>query len=123
MTPEQRLYNRLSSWCKSNLPRGRYVLQRIETSTAVGIPDVYFCTQGKSCWLETKTLDYQVDIYQSNWAWKHQLAGGVTWIVTEIDNELVGLKFEDTMVDYSSLGVYVNAFLPEKYSLERVLLG
>ncbi len=58
------------------------MLQRIETSTASGVPDVYFSVNGFNCWLETKTLDYEVTSQQVNWSTAHGKTGGKTYLIT-----------------------------------------
>lgn len=58
------------------------MLQRIETSTGVGIPDIYISLPDLNFWLETKTLAYKVSNEQLNWAATHWLAGGLTYICT-----------------------------------------
>jgi len=67
------------------------MLQRIETSTGTGIPDIYFSfaksspsVEGGSMWIETKTVDYVVSNEQLNWAATHWRAGGLTYLVTRI---------------------------------------
>jgi hypothetical protein len=103
MTPEQKLFNDLKSVVTSILPKGRWMLQRIETSTASGIPDIYFSaavasSQDQSmvggsssqqsagsnftCWLETKTLDYKVTSQQVNWSAAHGKTHGKTYLIT-----------------------------------------
>ena len=112
MKPEQLIYQRLKSFLQSNLPKGRYLLLRIETSTAPGVPDIYFCYQNGSMWLETKTLNYKISNEQIAWAHIHALAGGITKIVTLLDNSLVILDFNDDMAHYSTLQAYLRAKQP-----------
>ena len=94
MTPEQKLRNKLTSTIGHVLPKGSFLLQPVETNT-VGVPDFYFSyslpsdcglitVKHKSCWIETKTLDYEVDKFQMNWYHRHAAAGGRTVLCTLI---------------------------------------
>ena len=90
-TPEQNVHSALKSLFTRTLPRGRWMLQRIETSTGTGIPDNYFSFQrtsslkdGVSMWIETKTVAYKASNDQLNWASSHWLTGGLTYIVTRV---------------------------------------
>lgn len=82
--PEQLIYSALRSLFKKELPPGRWMLQRIETSTGTGIPDCYFSFLNNQIWIETKTVDYKVSNEQLNWAYANTLAGGKTYLVTRI---------------------------------------
>jgi len=103
------------------------MLQRIETSTGSGVPDCYFSCQhiircrdvpeeneysNYSCWLETKTQEYKVTPEQVNWSHSHELTGGESFVVTEVNKEIVVLDFDDRMTDCSSLGVYIRRYKP-----------
>lgn len=86
--PELLIYQSLRSLFTKHLPKGRWMLQRIETSTGVGIPDCY-CSlyiDGRhiNLWIETKTTEYKVSNEQLNWAATHWRTGGLTYIVTRI---------------------------------------
>lgn len=84
-TPEQKVHSALKSLFVRSLPKGRWILQRIETSTGNGIPDNYFNLRNwGSMWVETKTTEYNASIDQLNWASVHWLTGGLTYIVTRI---------------------------------------
>ena len=86
-TPEQKVHSALKSLFTRSLPKGRWMLQRIETSTGTGIPDNYFSLlneQHVDLWIETKTVDYKVSNEQLNWATTHWRAGGLTYLVTRI---------------------------------------
>jgi hypothetical protein len=131
MTPEQKLHAKLKTQLTKFLPKGRWMLQRIETSTGSGVPDCYFSCQreissnneskGHSCWLETKTQEYKVTPEQINWQHTHALTGGNAWVVTEFNKEIVLLNFDDRMSDCSSLGVYLRRYKPLMISLEKWL--
>ena len=87
-TPEQKVHSALKSLLARSLPKGRWILQRIETSTGTGIPDCY-CSllvneQHTDLWIETKTLEYKVSDQQLNWASAHWLTGGLTYVCTRI---------------------------------------
>jgi hypothetical protein len=111
-TPEQRLHNRLKRELIKVLPKGKFMLQRIETSTGSGVPDCYFSFAGRSCWLETKTQVYKISFEQLNWNQVHKLTGGKAWVVTEVDKEIRFLEFDDRMSDCSNLGVYLRRYKP-----------
>lgn len=83
-TPEQNVHSALKSLFTRTLPKGRWILQRIETSTGTGIPDCYFSFLNNQIWIETKTVDYKVSNEQLNWAYANTLAGGKTYLVTRI---------------------------------------
>jgi hypothetical protein len=139
MTPEQKIHAKLKSQLSKLLPKGRWMLQRIETSTGSGVPDCYFaCQRGMpsnddqrgmpsnddqrgtshfNCWLETKTQEYKVTSEQINWSHAHALTGGKAWVVTECNKELRFLDYDDRMIDCSSLGVYIRRHSPSMLSL------
>lgn len=83
MTPEQKLRNKFTTTVKSILPKGRYLLQPVETNT-VGVPDFYLAWNSKSTWIETKTTDYVVDRFQYSWASRHSATGNTAYILTLI---------------------------------------
>lgn len=108
MTPEQKLTEAFVRSLSRRLAKGRFHLQRIETSTGTGIPDLYFRHQKFSCWLETKTLEYSVSKEQCAWAHMEKLAGGTTWVVTrDKDGEFLVLPFDTSMSQYKTLGQYL----------------
>lgn len=82
--PELLIYSTLRSLLTRSLPKGRWILQRIETSTGTGIPDCYFSYLNNQMWIETKTTEYVVSHEQLNWAYANTLAGGKTYLVTRI---------------------------------------
>lgn len=84
-TPEQNVHSALKSLFTRTLPKGRWMLQRIETSTGVGIPDNYFnLLNWGSMWIETKTVAYKASNEQLNWATTHWRTGGLTYIATRV---------------------------------------
>jgi hypothetical protein len=65
---------------------------------------------------------YKVSIDQLNWAAAHKRSGGKTWVVTELDDNLiVFLDFDDRMSDCSTLGVYLRRYKPFTLTLENWL--
>ncbi len=82
--PELLIYQSLRSLFTKSLPKGMWMLQRIETSTGTGIPDCYFSHLNNQFWIETKTVDYKVSNDQLNWASSHWRTGGLTYIVTRV---------------------------------------
>jgi len=121
MTPEQKLHAKLKSQLSKFLPKGRWMLQRIETSTGSGVPDNYFSFAGQSCWLETKTQEYKVTTEQLNWSHAHNLTNGKAWVVTEYNKDLRFLDFDDRMSNCSSLGVYIRRHSPSMKTLAQWL--
>jgi hypothetical protein len=132
-TPEQKLHAKLKRELTKLLPKGKWMLQRIETSTGSGVPDCYFSFSGHSsskidekqsftCWLETKTRAYKVSKEQINWQHVHSLTGGKAWIVTEFNSDIVLLDFDDRMLDCSSLDVYIRRHEPKMLTLNSWLL-
>jgi hypothetical protein len=135
MTPEQKLHAKLKTQLTNFLPKGRWMLQRIETSTGSGVPDCYFSYahvdesyrlsnvvyKNYSCWLETKTKEYKVTPEQINWQHAHALTGGKAWVVTEFNKEIQFLNFDDRMTDCSSLGVYIRRHSPFMLNLVQWL--
>jgi len=102
MTPEQKLRNKLTSTIGHVLPKGSFLLQPVETNT-VGVPDFYFSyslpsdcglitIKHKTAWIETKTLDYEVDKFQMNWYHRHAAAGGRTVLCTIIQLDKLPTK-------------------------------
>jgi hypothetical protein len=94
--PELLIYQSLRSLFTKHLPKGRWLLQRIETSTGTGIPDCY-CSllineRHLNLWIETKTTEYKVSNEQLNWAYQHTLSGGLTYIVTRINQAKTAAK-------------------------------
>ena len=89
MTPEQKLRLKFSNTLTKILPKGRFLLQAVETNT-VGVPDFYLsysldqCKTNRTLWIETKTTDYVVDRFQYTWASRHTQTGGATYILTHI---------------------------------------
>ena len=107
-SPEQKIYEKFERALKRALPKGRYHLQRIETSTGTGIPDVYFRYERHVCWIETKTIEYAVSKEQYAWACKEMTAGGQCWVLTVVDGELKFYGFDSDMV-----GVRLGKYLRE----------
>lgn len=148
MTPEQKLRTKFDTLLKKTLPKGRYLLQSIETNT-VGVPDFYLAYYNKPpCWIETKTTDYKIDRFQMNWAHTHLAAGQPTYILTHIPGHtttrqqpptippslahtpqtssassgLYILLFDSKMLDSSTLGSYIRKEQPRMVALEHFLL-
>jgi hypothetical protein len=81
-TPEQLVY----AWVMAKLPTSCHV-QRIESSTAPGIPDINLIVDDTEVWLEVKaeqrTSGGQVRVRKEQWAWmkRRALAGGVCGVL------------------------------------------
>lgn len=102
--PEQKIYDKLARELSKLLPKGRWRMQRIETSTAVGVPDVYFRSGHRVCWIETKDDAYVLSKEQYAWSHREVLAGGRVWLYNGMFMEI-----DVRMLDYSSLGQYRKA--------------
>ena len=75
--PEAAFYQ----WLNNNLP---WFFQRIEATTASGIPDVWAAYRGFSVWIELKALTAtNVQIRKAQYAWmcKAQWNGVPTWVL------------------------------------------
>jgi hypothetical protein len=130
MTPEQTLRNHFQQRLKKMLPKGRYLLQPIETNT-IGVPDFYLSwlvgIYPAQLWIETKTTEYVLDRFQLNWALLHARTGQPTMLLTapgeylhyartppntantapHSPSSLYGLPYASAMLDYSTLGAYI----------------
>jgi len=155
MTPEQKIRAKLVNELKRLLPKGRYLLQPIETN-AVGVPDFYLAYNSKSVWIETKDLNYGLDQFQYNWQQNHTRSGGVTLLITSHVNPpkptqtnppttapqphqqpqphppipthtphkssaLYSVPYSKEMLNYSTLGAYLNAKRPVLTGLNEIL--
>jgi len=89
VTPEQRIYVKLR---KELIEIGAFV-QRIETSTGTGIPDVV-CVMPGGCvfWVETKVLGGKFTREQYAWASRWEDLGGISYVVTVVNGQLVWLR-------------------------------
>lgn len=119
MTPEQKIYTTLKTSIEKELGKGSFRLQRIETSTATGVPDVYFRYKDFVCWLETKTMSYSVSKEQYAWAAIEKMAGGRCWVVTtNKQGQLLFLDFDSRMV-----GVSLKKYMENNSFLTLSFLG
>lgn len=77
----------------------RSVLTRVENGVMVGMPDVYYCFDGTSGWIELKAptaparknsklfgSSHQLTLQQRNWLDAHREAGGRGWIAIETED-------------------------------------
>lgn len=139
MTPEQRIRNQLTNELKKILPKGRYLLQPIETNT-VGVPDFYLAYNSKSLWIETKDLNYSLDKFQFTWQQNHARTGNSTVLLTAIQphqqaqhhvpipaatphnsSSLYSVPYSSKILDYSTLGAYIRKERPLLAALYDVL--
>lgn len=68
------------SWLLTDKKRPEWFMQAIETNTAIGVPDVFFCVDGMSGWIElkaTKTKHCFMRISQYNWLRKYHKQKGL----------------------------------------------
>jgi len=78
-------------------------MERIETSTALGVPDLYACIEGVSAWVELKALEetptgkYNLSLRkylltQRIWLKTHSLAGGSSFLCVGIGRKIYWLE-------------------------------
>jgi hypothetical protein len=73
-----------SKWLVTTLRKQGWHVQRIETSTGSGVPDINCCKNGEEIWIETKCMD---SIYPTlrpmQWAWMQQRIAhyGACWVL------------------------------------------
>ena len=98
-TPEKKFYATIFSWLHF---RGH--LQRIETSTTSGVPDVNFCTSGIEVWMELKVCkdieDLCIRKEQYAWCLRRSMAKGHVFIVALITGtgNTVFWEFPQTLI-------------------------
>ena len=91
MTPEQRLNERIRREIEA---RGGFY-QRIETTTGLGIPDIYAVIDGKSLWIESK-IGPRIRIEQFMWHILHNRRGGLSYVVSKIGSKHYYVQITDT---------------------------
>jgi len=88
MTPERRFYE----WFKRTMPK-EWLLQRIETTTANGVPDLnLFIPLTGQLWLEFKSFrSGPIYIRKEQYAWikKRQLLGCNVSVIALVGNEIM----------------------------------
>jgi hypothetical protein len=106
MKPEQDFYH----WLKSQMPV-EAVLQRVESVTSNGIPDVCACYQGIIVWWELKVLHAgKCLIRKEQFAWGHRLAeaGGLVVLVCDAPDGILVWKYPDVYVKQHGKYLEVN---------------
>lgn len=97
--------------------------QRIETSTASGVPDIYMVHQGYPAWLETKIVTPRNSVlvrpYQRAWAHKHSLAGGVSLIVAYREDHDLVLVWMTNKTEFEPSGKYLAIKTEAHFSFTR----
>jgi hypothetical protein len=119
MKPEQKIYKRLRRDLESRYGIARVFIQRIETSTGSGIPDVYVVCPDFNGWIETKTIDYNVSSEQYAWMKLFEDRGGRCAVVTLLEDKLLWLAVDVRMLEYRTLGRYLIEVQPQPIYLER----
>lgn len=109
MKPEQKIYARLKRDLEHQYGVGNVFIQRIETSTGSGIPDVFILCPDFTGWVETKTTDYNVSREQYAWMKLYESRGGTCYVVTLVKEKLVWLAVDKGMLEHRTLGGYVNS--------------
>jgi len=79
--PEQRVNDALRRELEKHWLPSQFLLQRIESNTAPGIPDFYLQSPKGSCWIESKA-GTQLSNDQINWHLRHARAGGHSYLLT-----------------------------------------
>lgn len=107
-------------------------VQRIETSTGNGVPDVFGCYRGKPYWVELKVWQPGTGILlrKEQWAWANNYAqhGGTSFVL--VRSEIQGVSMLFTLNDlhvtaYGSQNKYVIVQVektPRRVSLENKIL-
>lgn len=114
---ESKLWNRVKNQNKS------VFFQRIESDTAIGIPDLYLIYKGVAGWAELKWIprwpksdDIVIKIYhytmaQRRWLKKNHDNGGNSFLILGIGNkEILCFKGEDAL----KVGAYTKKQLQDK---------
>tara|TARA_B100000214_G_scaffold17544_1_gene11822 strand:+ start:27 stop:452 length:426 start_codon:yes stop_codon:yes gene_type:complete len=92
MTPETTFYNRL----KRIFPK-EWMLQRIETTTAVGVPDLNILVpKVGEFWMELKACDKYTLLRPQQYAWitKRITLGGIALVINQNKNKEIELWHE-----------------------------
>lgn len=108
-------------WAKIRESHDDVFWQRIETSTAVGVPDTYFAYDGFVAWCELKWLDkppkkdiiikiHHYTLAQRTWLYDNMKNGG---------HSLLCLGFKDHIRWFYGVDALVVGTLKEKELLER----
>lgn len=113
-----------SKWMIDNWLSGPQTMaQRIETSTASGVPDIYVVHRGFSAWLETKVVlprgSALLRPYQRAWHHKHSLAGGVTLIVGYWELHDMVLVWLPDKTEFRVAGKYLKTATEPHFSFTR----
>ena len=82
-----------------------FFIQRIETSIERGIPDVHYCVQGVSGWLEGKylkspkrentKLKLKLSIEQIAWHKSYSYNGGLVYLIVKKDKQIYLFDSDD----------------------------
>ena len=82
-----------------------FFIQRIETSIERGIPDVHYCVQGVSGWLEGKylkspkkentKLKLKLSIEQIAWHKSYSYLGGIVYLIVKKDKKIYLFDSDD----------------------------
>jgi len=82
-----------------------FFIQRIETSIERGIPDVHYCIQGVSGWLEGKylkspkrentKLKLKLSIEQIAWHKSYSYSGGLVYLIVKKDKKIYLFDSDD----------------------------
>ena len=82
-----------------------FFIQRIETSIERGIPDVHYCVQGVSGWLEGKylkspkrentKLKLKLSIEQIAWHKSYSYLGGLVYLIVKKDKQIYLFDSDD----------------------------
>lgn len=94
MSPEKNFYNRL----RNNLSGNLVHLQRIESGTGQGIPDVNYCILGAEGWIELKSFTRKnkkgtvripkLRDKQCAWLFRRRMCRGRAYLLCEINDDI-----------------------------------
>ncbi|CAB4182473.1 hypothetical protein UFOVP1090_15 [uncultured Caudovirales phage] len=117
---------KFSSWLMQNWLSGDGIhAQRIETSTASGVPDINFCVQGFEGWIETKVFTPSGKVllrpYQRAWMHRRLIAKGEIFIVAlnEKTNVVHCWLFQGCGFELACSDSYLSIVSPPKLSLVK----
>lgn len=85
--------------------------QRIETSTASGVPDLNCCLRGVEFWIETKIMTPQQRVllrpYQWAWIRRRSEAGGLVYVIAASPATNFVYVWSGKNIEVSKKGIYM----------------
>lgn len=97
--------------------------QRIETTTASGVPDINVCMQGLEFWIETKVFTPSKDVmlrpYQRNWMHRRSCADGLSYVLALDEQTNLIHIWPYKMMAYESSGAYLRITTKAPVTIEK----